>query len=199
MSAAVHLSLGMLVLFRSLYRFPSSTILGAVGFGLVGVFHAQLASGWRNWIDAMMTIQSVVSILRSAAAIVVTVLEGRMQSDSSVGFGKVMWRIGLSDNLSDEQEMLLDVLVVAAPSPAEDGPAMSISMEIDEGMQDENAEEEVEDDYSSLRYDERLPPLVETAATRGLFGTDEDDDDVDDLQRLYRSLGSSEATEQILL
>ena len=215
-SAAVHLVLAVFVLIRNMYRFPSSRVFGTLGFGVVGVFHAQLASGWRGGIETMVTIQSVLSILRSAAAIGVTIVEGQIQRDAKVKIDKVLWMIGnggCDRDEADAQEMspqLSFPLLAALPAKANTdvtqvsdenigSPTVIKEREeqdgIAEGLIVARGEGDWTDDHPRLNPEHDVPmnlsdfpSLQETAIVARPFGESDADDD---LMRLYRGFASA--------
>ncbi len=94
-SSVVHLALGMACAVLRLHRYPSSRVLSATGYFCIAAFHAQLASGWTNGINQMIMAQAAISMLRSVACVVVTVLEDKMQKDAAnVRLGEVLWVVG---------------------------------------------------------------------------------------------------------
>ena len=92
-SAAFHVGLAAFICLRGVYRFPTSRILNASGLLLTGVFHAQIASGWRQGIDAVLTLQASLSIFRSVVALCNNVIEWRMKKSEDVTLTKVRWSV----------------------------------------------------------------------------------------------------------
>ena len=168
-----------------------------------------------------MTIQSALSIIRSAAAIGVTVVEGQMQGDATVTLGKVLWMIGNGGGdhgeVGDVQEMShqLRLPLLAAALPAKENRNTSTTGGIEEGsslsLVHMKAEEEIvveglqetpesnDDEHSPLGpvlpTELDYPSLRETAIVARPF---DDAADGDDLMRLYRGLApAADGNEQL--
>ena len=102
-SAAIHIGLAALVAFTGMYRFPTNRVLNAVGLVLTAVFHAQIASAWREGIDAVLTLQAGLSLFRSLVALANAMIERKLQNDrSNVELGKVMWIVGNGGLIDDK-------------------------------------------------------------------------------------------------
>jgi hypothetical protein len=108
-----------------MHRIPSGSVLGAAGFLIVGVFHAQLATGYRGVMDAMVTAQTILSILRGCAAVGVTVLETMLQRDASVTRSTVLWMVGNGGQMpsDDHHSPLLPVIGFSAWAVSEESGA----------------------------------------------------------------------------
>ena len=93
-SAMVHLGLAAFIAVVGVYRFPTSRLLNASGLLLICVFHAQIAVGWRQGIDSVLTLQAGLSIFRSVVALGNTITERRMKQSEAVSQTEVRWLIG---------------------------------------------------------------------------------------------------------
>jgi hypothetical protein len=119
LSAAAHVAVATAIGALRVYRFPVSTVLAVVGLTLTASFHAQIASGMRGAIDATMTAQAAVSIVRSVAAAAIGMLEQRTAQEECSVYTTVLWFVGsggadLTPPADDTELLQLSVASVSA-------------------------------------------------------------------------------------
>jgi hypothetical protein len=93
LSAAAHAAVALFVFQRDIYRYRTSAVLGALGLLLTASFHCQIASGFRGAVDATITVQSGLSVVRALVAVAVSVVEGMMAADPTVTAACVLWSV----------------------------------------------------------------------------------------------------------
>jgi hypothetical protein len=133
LSATVHVSLALVLLAMRVFRFPSSSALNALGFLVVGIFHAQVASGLRSGINSMILLQSFLSIARGVVSLCMFLLEKSLRKDTEhVRLERVKWVVaGVATT-------------TALPNPADGNVVALISSPVAPLAGDESSDAEVE-------------------------------------------------------
>ena len=175
-SALVHSCIAVAIVASRMFRFPSSSVLGALGMLLTAAFHAQIASGWRDAVDKTITAQAGLSMVRSVVACFITWLEGSMMDDEAVRSTRVWWAIGNGGyparldhqhldghddggELIEASELLLVLPEKADPSCLDMSTAASSTLDKGSGVDDE--EEQMTEPTAP-------PPVVGSAPLRRL-------------------------------
>ncbi len=131
-SAAVHVAMGLWILWAAPYRTPMANLVNPLGLMLTAAFHSQMAAGYREGIPTMLLVESALGIARTVLAVALHVAEDRVKRDAAVGRSRAVWVVGsggadlLTDGRDDEDgaEMALVVPSPSASKAGSSGPAV---------------------------------------------------------------------------
>ena len=106
-SAAVHAFLAIGILVKGVHRAPSSRVGNALGLLLTGIYQAQIGSGFRDGVNAIIILQGALAIARTVIAVMIGELEKRMEKDPFTSLSKhPVWIIGDGGGVDDADNAL---------------------------------------------------------------------------------------------